>query len=81
MKVVVSLPAAIVRSAETFARQLKKSRDQIYAEAIVEYVSARGATTLTARLDAIYGKQSSPVDAALKHAQLARLTREARENW
>jgi metal-responsive CopG/Arc/MetJ family transcriptional regulator len=77
MKVAISLPDPVFRAAETLARKLKKSRSQLYAEAIAEYVGARGATALTARLDAVYGKESSDVDPALKYAQLERLSREA----
>lgn len=77
MKVAISLPDPLFRAAETLARKLKKSRSQLYAEAIAEYVGARGAAALTARLDAVYGKESSEVDPALKYAQLERLSREA----
>lgn len=77
MKVAISLPDPVFRAAETLARKLRKSRSQLYAEAIAEYVGARGARALTTRLDAVYGKESSEVDSALKYAQLERLSREA----
>ena len=77
MKVAISLPDPVFRAAETLARRLRKSRSQLYAEAIDEYVGARGARALTARLNALYQKESSGVDPALKYAQLERLSREA----
>ena len=77
MKVAISLPDPVFRAAETLARRLKKSRSELYAEAIAEYVGARGAKALTAKLDAVYGRESSSLDPALKHAQLERLSREA----
>jgi metal-responsive CopG/Arc/MetJ family transcriptional regulator len=77
MKVAISLPDPVFRAAEKLARKLGTSRSQLYAEAIAEYVGARGAKALTARLDAVYGKESSEVDPALKYAQLERLSREA----
>lgn len=77
MKVAISLPDPVFRSAETLARKLGKSRSQLYAEAIAEYVGARGAKALTARLNSVYGKEPSDIDPALKYAQLERLSREA----
>lgn len=77
MKVAISLPDPVFRAAETLARKLRKSRSQLYAEAIAEYVGARGVKALTARLNSVYDKESSDMDAALKYAQLERLSREA----
>lgn len=77
MKVAISLPDPVFRAAETLARKLGKSRSQLYAEAIAEYVGVRGAKALTARLNAVYAKESSEIDPALKYAQLERLSREA----
>lgn len=77
MKVAISLPDPVFRAAETLARKLRKSRSQLYAEAIAEYVGARGARALAGKLNAVYLKQSSDLDPALKYAQLERLSREA----
>jgi metal-responsive CopG/Arc/MetJ family transcriptional regulator len=77
MKVAISLPDSVFRAAERLARRLKKSRSELYADAIAAYVGARGAKALTAKLDAIYGKEPSGLDSALRHAQLERLSREA----
>jgi metal-responsive CopG/Arc/MetJ family transcriptional regulator len=77
MKVAISLPDPLFRAAERLARKLRKSRSQLYAEAIAEYVGALGAESVTARLNAVYGKESSEVEPALKYAQLERLSREA----
>ena len=77
MKVVISLPDSLFRAAETLAPILGKSRSQLYAEAIAEYVGARGARALTRKLNAAHRKQSSGLDPALKYAQLQRLSREA----
>jgi hypothetical protein len=77
MKVAISLPDPVFRAAEALARKLGKTRSALYADAIAEYVGARGAKALTSRLNAVYAKQSSELDPALKHAQLERLSREA----
>jgi metal-responsive CopG/Arc/MetJ family transcriptional regulator len=77
MKVAISLPDPVFRAAETLARKLRKSRSELYADAIAAYVGARGAKALTATLNAVYEKESADMDPALKHAQLERLCREA----
>lgn len=77
MKVAISLPDPLFRAAERLARKLRKSRSQLYAEAIAEYVGASGAKALTARLNSIYAKERSEIDPALKYAQLEKLSREA----
>ncbi|MGQ0656870.1 MAG: hypothetical protein ACT4NU_02065 [Chromatiales bacterium] len=77
MKVAISLPDPVFRAAEVLAHRLKKSRSQLYAEAIAEYVGSRGAKAVTAKLNAVYGNESSEVDAALRYAQLESLSREA----
>jgi len=77
MKVAISLPDPLFRAAEKLARKLGTSRSQLYAHAIAEYVGARGAQALTAKLNSVYAKESSGVDPALRFAQLERLSREA----
>ncbi|MBI2992624.1 MAG: hypothetical protein HYY48_00415 [Gammaproteobacteria bacterium] len=77
MKVAISLPDPVFRSAETLARKLRKSRSELYAEAIAEYVGSRGKKAITERLNAVYGKASSELDPALRYAQLELLSREA----
>lgn len=76
MKVAISLPDPLFRAADRLARKLRKSRSQLYAEAIAEYVGASGGKAVTARLNSIYAKENSDLDPALKYAQLERLSRE-----
>ena len=77
MKVAISLPDPVFRAAETLARKLKKSRSELYAEAIAAYVGARGAKAITPRLNAVYDKQPPTFDPALRYAQLEHLVDEA----
>jgi len=77
MKVAISLPDPVFRSAEILAERLKKTRSELYADAIAEYVGARGAKAVTEKLNTVYGKESCDLDAALKYAQLETLSREA----
>jgi len=77
MKVAISLPDPVFKAAEHLAQRLKKSRSQLYAEAIAEYVGARGADAVTNRLNAVYANESAEVDKALTQAQLKTLSNEA----
>lgn len=77
MKVAISLPDPVFRAAERLAKRLKKSRSELYADAIAEYVGARGARALTEKLNAVYAAERSELDPALKHAQVELLSREA----
>jgi len=77
VKVAISIPDPVFRSAEQLARQLKESRSQHYSEAVAQFVAARDAKAVTRKLDEIYAKQAGALDPALQRAQLASLDDEA----
>jgi metal-responsive CopG/Arc/MetJ family transcriptional regulator len=78
MKVAISLPDPLFKAADALAHKLKKSRSELYADAIAEYVGSRGARAVTAKLNEVYSGQPSNVETALAYAQFASL---ARETW
>ena len=47
MKTAISLPDAIFRDAERLARRLKKSRSELYQEAVAEYVARHEPEAIT----------------------------------
>jgi metal-responsive CopG/Arc/MetJ family transcriptional regulator len=51
MKTTVSIPDDLFRRADELARRLRKSRSQIYREALAEYVVRRDARSITGALD------------------------------
>jgi metal-responsive CopG/Arc/MetJ family transcriptional regulator len=53
MKTAVSIPDKIFRDAERLSRRLKKSRSQIYAEAVTEYVSRHDPDAVTEAMNAV----------------------------
>jgi len=77
MKVAISVPDAVFAQAEHLARELNKSRSQLYSEAIADYVGSRGAIAVREKLNTVYGAEKSAVDSALNQAQLQSLTDEA----
>ena len=77
MKIAISVPDPVFDAAEKLAREMKKSRSQLYAEAVAEYVGSRSANAIREQLNAVYATQSSRLDDALQKIQLASLKDEA----
>ncbi|MDP2604459.1 MAG: hypothetical protein Q8S00_18015 [Deltaproteobacteria bacterium] len=69
MKVAVSIPDPLFKSAETLARKLKKPRSRLYAEALASYLSSRDPKAVTENLNQVYSRHPSAVDPALEKAQ------------
>ena len=69
MKVAVSIPDPLFRSAESLARKLKKPRSRLYAEALASYLSSHDPKAVTENLNQVYSRHPSTVDPALEKAQ------------
>jgi metal-responsive CopG/Arc/MetJ family transcriptional regulator len=75
MKTAISLPDPLFEAAERLARQLGKSRSQLYAEALRAYLERHRDEDITARLNEIYDAEPElaeldPVLAALQYRSL-----------
>lgn len=78
MKTAISLPASVFREAERFARRFKKSRSQLYAAAIREYLERHAPDAITERMNRVWEKLG-PDETAFASAAAARvLGRESR---
>lgn len=53
IKTAVSLPDAVFRDAERHAKRTHKSRSQLYAEAIAEYLARHAPDAVTERMNAV----------------------------
>lgn len=60
MKTAVSLPDRVYRDAERYARRTQKSRSQLYAEALSEYLARHAPDEITEDMNAIIAKLDSP---------------------
>lgn len=69
MKIAISVPDEVFEAGEHLAQQLKLSRSQLYSDALAAYLSERGAAAVTAKLNAIYGKENSSLDRSFARAQ------------
>ncbi len=70
MKIAISIPDPVFEAAEHLARRLGKSRSQLYAEAVAEYLQAHRADAVTERLDAVYTVERSTLDPEFQQAQI-----------
>jgi antitoxin MazE6 len=53
MKTAISLPDPIFRAAEQHARRARKSRSQLYAEALAEYLARHAPDEVTAAMNRV----------------------------
>lgn len=65
MKVAISLPGAVFSAAEKLAHRLRMSRNQLYAQAIEEYLGKRQDSLVTERLNIVYAAGRESVEPAL----------------
>ncbi|MGH7582140.1 MAG: CopG family ribbon-helix-helix protein [Gemmatimonadales bacterium] len=56
MKTVISLPDTVFRAAERLAKAGHKSRSQLFAEALREYLTRHAPDEVTATMDAVVGR-------------------------
>jgi metal-responsive CopG/Arc/MetJ family transcriptional regulator len=53
MKTAISLPDRVFREAERHAKRTRKSRSQLYAEALAEYLTRHAPDEVTDRMNAV----------------------------
>jgi predicted transcriptional regulator len=78
MKTAISLPDPLFEEADRLARQLGKSRSQLYAEAVREYLERHRDEHITRRLNEIYDAEPelAKLDPVLDALQLEVLRKE-----
>lgn len=62
MKTAISIPDSIYEDAERLAKQLAKSRSQLYTDAVSEYLLRHRPESVTERLNEVYDAASEPED-------------------
>jgi metal-responsive CopG/Arc/MetJ family transcriptional regulator len=78
MKTAISLPDPLYAEAERLARRLKKSRSQLYAEAVAAYLRRHDVETLTEAFDRVCASVDSRPDPMVEAATTRVL---ARSEW
>ena len=62
MKTAISLPDAVFRAAELQAKRSQKSRSQLYAEALAEYLSRHAPDEVTDAMNRVVDQLDEPID-------------------
>jgi metal-responsive CopG/Arc/MetJ family transcriptional regulator len=68
MKTAISIPDDVYAAAERLTRRLGKSRSQLYADAVREYLLRHDPDAITAALDRVYGAADAEIDRAITAA-------------
>jgi len=69
MKTAVSMPDAVFTEADRLAKLTRISRSELYARAVEAYVKAHRHQGIREKLDAVYGKETSQLDAVAGRLQ------------
>ena len=68
MKTAISIPDKIYRDVERLSRRLKKSRSQVYTEAVTEYVARHDPDAVTEAMNRVCEAMDTYSDPALSAA-------------
>jgi metal-responsive CopG/Arc/MetJ family transcriptional regulator len=60
MKTAISLPDDVYREAERHAKRSRKSRSQLYAEAVAEYLARHAPDAVTERMNEVLDELGHP---------------------
>ena len=77
MKTAISIPDKIYRDAERLSRRLKKSRSQVYTDAVTEYIARHDPDAVTDAMNRVCDTMDARPDPAI--AAAARRTLEGVE--
>jgi antitoxin MazE6 len=75
MKVAISIPDSVHRAVDRAARRMRVPRSQLYVRAVKAYLKHAERADVTARLDAVYGEESSAAEPFVTAAARATLRR------
>jgi len=68
MKIAISLPDGIFREAERLAKRLKKSRSELYQEAVAEYVARHEPEAITEAMNDVAAQMDTGLDSFSSNA-------------
>jgi hypothetical protein len=76
MKTAISVPDLVFKAADRLAKRRRVSRSQLYTEALVSLLKREGDDEVTARLDMVYGDDSSTLPPELRSLPAAILDKD-----
>ncbi|HEY5597091.1 MAG TPA: ribbon-helix-helix protein, CopG family [Candidatus Bipolaricaulota bacterium] len=75
MKTAVSLPDKVFREAEAYARRTRKSRSQLYREALSEYLARHSPDAVTEAMNSVVDKVGTEADPFVAEASRCTIKR------
>jgi hypothetical protein len=69
MKVALSIPDDLFETAESVCKRLGVSRSRLYATALAEFLAKHRGRKITERLDDVYARENSRLDAPTRRVQ------------
>jgi len=69
MKAAVSIPDPVFKAADELAHRMGVSRSHLYSVALERFVQAHDDAAITAKLDEVYGNESSALDPLIQTIQ------------
>jgi metal-responsive CopG/Arc/MetJ family transcriptional regulator len=76
MRITISIPDELFKTAEAFAQHYRLSRSELYTIALRAYLQSRQQDRKTEQLNAIYGQEISTIAAEIIEAQAAILRKD-----
>ena len=73
MKTAISIPDKVFRDAERLSRRLKKSRSQVYTQAVTEYVARHDPDAVTEAMNRVCDAVDTRLDPAIAAVAKRRL--------
>jgi antitoxin MazE6 len=70
MKTAISIPDPVFEGAERLARRMRKSRSQLYSEAIADYVARHSPDEVTAAMNRVLAEAGDEPDDFVRAAAL-----------
>jgi metal-responsive CopG/Arc/MetJ family transcriptional regulator len=78
MKTAISLPDDVFKEAENYARRSRKSRSQLYAEALSEYLARHAPDEVTERMNSVCDRIGTEQESFISEAARRIM---AKESW
>ena len=77
MKTAITIPDDVYKAAERYARRAQKSRSQLYAEAVSEYLARHAPDEVTETMNKVVAEIPEPIDPFVAAAAQQTLQRSA----
>jgi metal-responsive CopG/Arc/MetJ family transcriptional regulator len=77
MKIALSIPDELFKSAETLGKRLRVSRSRLYATALADFLAKHTGRKVTERLNAVYASEDSRLEPGVKRLQGRSVERDA----